>query len=224
MTTSGERRAAAAAAGQVGEHDATAEAVAAVRSLVDGLRVADAPREVLERVTALATDAAALLDPHRVQGMRMQGALYPEVMLGGGGPSGSDPATIFPYSPVVGPLNPLAPPIELVFDGERIRGTAMLGAPYAGPPDMVHGGEIALVFDELLGTTNVCHGLGAFTGTLSVRYERPTPLDAELELEAWIDRVEGRKVFTTGTISHRGEVTARGEGIFIRTGIAALDG
>jgi len=82
---------------------------------------------------------------------------------------------------------------------------------------MVHGGIIALAFDELLGTTNVCLGLGGFTGTLSVRYERPTPIETELTMEAHVDRTEGRKVFTVGTISHAGEVTARAEGVFIRT-------
>jgi acyl-coenzyme A thioesterase PaaI-like protein len=221
--TSGDRRRAASATGQVGEHEATAGAVAAVRSLIDVLRVADAPAEVLEQVAGLADEAAALLAPHRVDAMRMQGALYPEVMLGGGGPEGRDPAGFFPYSPVVGPLNPLSPPIVLTSDGERTTGTAVLGAPYVGPPDMVHGGHIALIFDELLGVTNVINGLGAFTGTLNIRYERPTPLNAELELEGWIDRVEGRKVFTVGTISHGGQVTARGEGIFIRTELSALD-
>ena len=39
----------------------------------------------------------------------------------------------------------------------------------------------------------------------------------ELELESWVDRIEGRKVFTAGTISINGEVTARAEGIFIMT-------
>ena len=35
-------------------------------------------------------------------------------------------------------------------------------------------------------------------------------------LEASVDRVEGRKVISVGTITHGGEVTARAEGIFIR--------
>ena len=34
--------------------------------------------------------------------------------------------------------------------------------------------------------------------------------------DAWVDRTEGRKVFTVGTISAGGEVTARADGVFIR--------
>jgi acyl-coenzyme A thioesterase PaaI-like protein len=81
---------------------------------------------------------------------------------------------------------------------------------------MDHGGVIALLFDEAMGAANVCEGVGGFTGTLTVRYERPTPLDQELEVEAQVANAEGRKVITRGTISHGGQVTARAEGVFIR--------
>ena len=105
---------------------------------------------------------------------------------------------------------------NLTWDGEHIRGTATFGATHAGPPNMVHGGVVALLFDEVLGCANMCAGVGGFTGTLTIRYEKPTPLNGELELESHIDTVEGRKIRTTGTITHDGQVTARAEGIFIR--------
>ena len=79
-----------------------------------------------------------------------------------------------------------------------------------------------MVFDELLGAVNACLGLGAFTGTLSIRYERLTPIEAELEVESWVDRTEGRKVYTVGTIRAAGEVTARAEGVFIRVDPSAF--
>ena len=41
-------------------------------------------------------------------------------------------------------------------------------------------------------------------------------------MESWVDRTEGRKVFTVGTISGGGEVTARAEGVFIRVSTARL--
>jgi acyl-coenzyme A thioesterase PaaI-like protein len=202
------------AAPQVEHPAATAAAVQATRELVAALRVADADPAVLEEVARTAREATALLAPHRVEAMRMQGSLRPEQH--GRGFESKVPAEIFPYSPVVGPLNPLAPPVEAHFDGERVHGTVTLGAAYVGPPQMVHGGVIALLFDEVLGIANVCHGVGAFTGTLTVRYERPTPLERPLQLESWVERAEGRKVITRGTISHDGEVTASAEGIFIQ--------
>ncbi len=200
---------------QVVHGDAHLAAVEAVRGLIAALRVADAPAADLAEAEKLAREATDLLTPHAVHATVMQGALradagaMPE-------PVADDPAVFFPYSPVVGPLNPLAPPAELRFADGHLRGVATFSESYVGPPDMVHGGIIALTFDELLGAVNVCHGLGAFTGTLTIRYERPTPLGVELELDAWLDRTEGRKVFTSGTISHGGHVTARAHGVFIR--------
>jgi acyl dehydratase len=130
---------------------------------------------------------------------------------------GKTPEVFFPYSPIVGPRNPLSPPVRMWMDGERMLGAVTLGAPYTGPPSMVHGGVIALIFDELLGAVNVAHDLGAFTGTLTVRYERPTPIGEPLELVAWVDRIEGRKVLSDGELRHQGQVTARAHGVFIRS-------
>jgi acyl-coenzyme A thioesterase PaaI-like protein len=212
---------------QVGDPVATRATVDATRTLIDTLRVTDAPADDLARAAALIEQAEAILRPHRVEAMRMQGALRPERMtlparadlipLEGDQPA--VPADFFPYSAIIGPLNPLAPPAVLHWDGERIRGTAVFGAPWVGPPNMVHGGIIALLFDEMLGGANVCEGVGGFTGTLTVRYEAPTPLGGELELEAWVDTIEGRKIVSRGTITHDGTVTARAEGIFIRASV-----
>ena len=82
---------------------------------------------------------------------------------------------------MVGFANPVAPPIEVWAvegeDGRReIRGRATFDYQYEGPPTCVHGGVIAEVFDEMLGISNLLVGQGAMTGTLTIRYRRPTPL------------------------------------------------
>ncbi len=200
---------------QVAHPAATEALVDATRRLVATQRVADAPLDVLEQAAALVREAIDLLAPHQVDGVPGQNALraaYPDREQFATG----DPARFFPYSPVVGPLNAIAPPVVFTFDGERMRGHGTLGAPYTGPPGTVHGGVVAMVLDELLGAVNACLGLGAYTGTLTIRYERPTPIGQELSFDAWVDRTEGRKVFTVGTISAGDFVTARADGLFIR--------
>lgn len=202
------------------EHRAeTIETAAAVRDLIARLRVADAPPEALARAAALAQEAAALLEPYAVHDAQPGQSHLRTVPFTGGLPKLVDPGEFFPYSSVVGPLNPVAPPIALSWDGTTVTGTVTLGEVYSGPPGAVHGGIVALIFDELLGVANVKSGVGAFTGTLSIRYERFTPVRRELELAAHVDRTERRKVFTVGTISCDGEVTARAEGIFIQVGL-----
>jgi acyl-coenzyme A thioesterase PaaI-like protein len=137
-------------------------------------------------------------------------------------PSGH-PQDFFPTSPMTGFANPVAPPVEVWAvvgaDGTReVRGRATLGYQYEGPPTCVHGGVIAELFDEILGLANLVVGEGAMTGTLTVRYRRPTPLLSPLELVARHTGRERRKVFTWGGIYYEGELTAEAEGIFIHVG------
>ena len=80
----------------------------------------------------------------------------------------------------------------------------------------VHGGIIAAVFDELLAMANVVSGFAGFTGTLTIRYHRHTPLDRPIELWAVNERRSGRKQFSRGEMRVDGKVTASAEGLFIR--------
>ena len=123
-----------------------------------------------------------------------------------------------PRSPIVGDVNPVAPPFayELSPDGIAARGT--FGAAYEGPPGYVHGGWVALAFDEALGMANIASGHPGMTARLAVRYRRPTPLHAELQLDAHTQRVDGRRITTVGTLSADGVVTAEAEGLFVQIG------
>jgi hypothetical protein len=130
------------------------------------------------------------------------------------------PQDYFPTSPIVGYSNPIAPPIDVwVVLGEggqrEMRGRATFDYPYEGPPTCVHGGVIAELFDELLGAANIVAGQAAMTGTLTVRYRRPTPLMAPLDLESRMTGKDGRKIYAWGGIYYQGELTAEAEGIFI---------
>ena len=109
----------------------------------------------------------------------------------------------------------MSPPVQYTVRGGRIHGTGTFGAPYEGPPGYVHGGMIALAFDELLGIANITSGHPGMTGTLTVRYRRPTPLGQELDFEAWTERVEGRRITTRGRITAHGTLTAEAEGLFV---------
>lgn len=128
---------------------------------------------------------------------------------------GLGPEQFFPFSPQIGPYNPIAPPVSVqVVDG-IVHGTGNLDAAYEGPPGCVHGGMIASIFDEILGVANIAAGLGAMTGTLTIKYRSPTPLKTDLTFTARQVSVDGRKVRSEGTI-HSGErLCAEAEGVFI---------
>ena len=190
----------------------------AVRRLITATRLADPPPGMANDLAGRLQLVTTELEAHSYSGTIAQGSLRNdanpvEKRLG-------KPAEIFPYSPALGPLNPIAPPLEaMVVDGDpfrEIRATGVLEAPYVGPPDIVQGGVIALLFDDVLGTALVVNDCGAMTGTLTVRYEAPTPICTEL---TWLGRLEGvedRRVFASGELWVEGRRTATAEGVFIR--------
>jgi acyl-coenzyme A thioesterase PaaI-like protein len=120
-----------------------------------------------------------------------------------------------PRSPLVGIVSPLSPAATWTFDDGVLDLRVTFGAPYEGPPGYLHGGFVALTFDELLGMVTVLAGHGGLTGRLTVRYRRPTPLHRELRCTAWIEHREGRRVVARGTIHAGDELTAEGHGLFV---------
>ena len=183
-------------------------------------RLADAMRLVIERVVSsdapedeLRTAADAL------ERYAKQLQAHPRLKRMSGhaeSANAGDVGAFFDQSPLIGLANPLAPPITIRTSGEKTaRATVTFGSAYEGPPGSVHGGFVAAAFDEVLGFVQSLSGKGGFTGTLTVRYRKPTPLHTELVFEAEITRVEGRKIFTTGRLLAGDVLCAEGEGIFI---------
>ena len=86
---------------------------------------------------------------------------------------------------------------------------------HTGPPGCVHGGWIALAFDEVLGWANFRAGVGAMTAHLGIRYRAPTPIGAPVEFRVPWPEVHGRRVHTKATLTADGILTAEADGLFI---------
>jgi hypothetical protein len=134
---------------------------------------------------------------------------------GGPADAGGDDARLLERSGIAGLSNPLSPPLHIWVEGDRVLGWASYPQQYEGPPGCVHGGFVAAAFDDLLGATQTLSGRAGFTGTLTVRMVKPTPLHRRIDYEGGVDSVEGRKIFTWGRATHGGEEVARAEGLFI---------
>ncbi len=205
-----------------GEHaEAEAEAaersiealVAATRELIDRVRRTRAPVAELHAAREAIESIAAQLDATAHAGPYAQAALDGSHGLIG---QTIDPMQIFPYSPLIGRLNPLAPPAEFRVEDGRVLGEVTLGPAYCGPPHHVHGGVVAALMDELLGTVNVVNGLGAMTGRLTIHYRAATPLGVPLRLEASHTGSEGRKVWAEGRMFDGERLLVEAEGLFIQ--------
>jgi hypothetical protein len=127
-----------------------------------------------------------------------------------------DGQTIAWGNAVVGLRNPVAPPLVLHHDPDGLVWSEfVLGAPYEGPPQHVHGGVSALILDHVLGATAHRPGRPAYTGTLTLRYRRRTELGRRLRAQAWVERTEGVKTFSVGQLADDEGVTVEAEGVFI---------
>ncbi len=120
-------------------------------------------------------------------------------------------------NPVTGFRNAIAPPLVMHEESDGLWWSEFeLGEAYQGPPGWVHGGVLALVLDQLLGEA-ASDGLTKplFTGTITLRYLRGTPL-GKLRAEAAIERTDGYKTFVSGHMCDAEGKTVEAEGIFIK--------
>ncbi len=87
---------------------------------------------------------------------------------------------------------------------------------HEGGPGVGHGGWTASVLDEVLGHVPLLHGSLSVTGTLTVHYVKPVPLDYPLIARAWVDRRDAEKWFVSG------ELVLATSGGLLATGTAVL--
>ena len=184
-----------------------------MRRVIERLVATKAPEEDLRAAADALEYVASILEQYP------QGRLYEGFAESAISP---DPHAFFDYSPVMGEANPLAAPLRLEVRDGMVHGTVHFGSAYEGPPGAVHGGYVACAFDEVLGLTQSIGGTPGMTGTLTINYRRPTPLHTDLRFEGHIDRVEGRKRFTTGYLYAGDELTAEAEGVFISVDMSKI--
>lgn len=129
-----------------------------------------------------------------------------------------NPRAFFDNSPLAGAANPVAPPLRMAVVGNEVEARVTFGRAYEGPPGHIHGGFVAAAFDEVLGFVQTLSGVSGMTGTLTVRYRRPSPLYRELHLQGRIERIEGRKIFTSGALRDGETLLAEAEAVFVNVG------
>lgn len=100
-------------------------------------------------------------------------------------------------------------------DSERVRGTVRYGRYFLGGNGAVHGGAVPLLFDEVFGRLANSGRPPSRTAYLRTDYRAVAPVGEELVVESWMERIEGRKRFVRGTLSHAGTLCAEAEALFV---------
>lgn len=103
-----------------------------------------------------------------------------------------------------------------VQENGHVEGLITLGIEKEGPPGHAHGGALATMIDEVMGAAAWHNGYRVLAANLNFNYRRPAPLGVELRVRGWIERVDGRKIFTSGEVLlPDGIVATEGTGLFI---------
>jgi acyl-coenzyme A thioesterase PaaI-like protein len=166
------------------------------RTLQDKVVSSNPPEELWDEVSGLAENAIDLLEPwaapewQRPAGMRVD--------LPGRG-------------------NPLLVPFVWEEESDsHIRGRVVFRPFHLGGNGAAHGGTLPLLFDEVLGrlANSTGRAIGR-TAYLKVNFRKITPIGITLQVDATVDRVEGRKRWVSARLLDDGNLVADAEGLFV---------
>lgn len=115
--------------------------------------------------------------------------------------------------------------LKLTFHGDPEKGTAWTEflPPHflEGGANMMHGGFITLLLDEVSSKVLSLQGKRGVTRNIEVSFEKPVNLSGPVRLEAKLIQQEGRKHFIDATILNpMGEVLAKSTALFLVFNVA----
>jgi acyl-coenzyme A thioesterase PaaI-like protein len=101
--------------------------------------------------------------------------------------------------------------------GQRMIGVATFGADAEGHAGHAHGGAIASLIDDAMGTTAWTAGHRVFTLSMTVNFRSFVPLATPVRIETSVASVDGRKVnVTCRVLTPPDNVHAEATGLFLQ--------
>lgn len=172
-----------------------------MRALQDHARAVDAPDEVISRAADALQEVCDLLAPFDTDEWSAPSGRRLDLPMRG---------------------NLLAVPMKLQRQrspgsADRLHGWARFRRFHLGRNGAAHGGAIAMLFDSVLGTASWLLTGGPYqrTAYLHINYRNIVPIERELQIETWVSRTEGRKIYVETRLCDGGTVLADAEGLFV---------
>lgn len=116
---------------------------------------------------------------------------------------------------IEGILTPAGVEPKATMATDRVTASVVFGPDQQGHRGVAHGGTVAHAFDSLFGMFYTFPRFPLYTRELTVRYRKPVPIETNIALEGYIDRIEGRQTFLRGTATRDGVVLAEAEAIMV---------
>jgi acyl-coenzyme A thioesterase PaaI-like protein len=114
-----------------------------------------------------------------------------------------------------GPENSASMGLRLHAEGGRVVGDIVFDQRHEGAPGFAHGGAVATILDDTLGTVPALLRVPAVTANLSIDYRSPAILGKHLRVEAWAVDREGRKVRLAARMTNGETVIAEATALFV---------
>ena len=171
--------------------------IEAVRTLQDHTRAADAPDDVITKAADMIEAAAELLAPFDADEWTTPSGRRMDLPNRG---------------------NIMQVPADLRTVGDEVDGVVRFRRFHLGRNGAVHGGAVALMWDSVLGFAafRLTRSLKQRTAYLHVNYRKIVPIDRDLQVDARIDRSEGRKIFVTGRLFDGDALLCDAEALFVK--------
>ncbi|BBY42970.1 PaaI family thioesterase [Mycolicibacterium celeriflavum] len=172
--------------------------VEAVRTLQDHARAADAPDAVITEAADQIEKVSQLLAPYYADEWASPSGRRMDLPNRG---------------------NVLAVPLDVhVTEDQRIAGTAEFRRFHLGRNGAAHGGAVAMLFDSVLGFTafKLSGSRAQRTAFLHVDYRKIAHVEKQFQVDAGIDRIEGRKIFVSGRLLDADTVLAEAHALFVK--------
>ena len=111
--------------------------------------------------------------------------------------------------------------LEMYGDDEalRVEGSFVVTEHHQGAPGLAHGGVISAAVDEGMGYLLWLVQSPAVTAPLEVDYRKPVPVGSRLELEAHVERIQGRKIFAWLVGRVDGQVAVEARAMYLKVSV-----
>ena len=117
------------------------------------------------------------------------------------------------YCFVCGPENPMGLKLDFAFDGKTIRTEYVPPKEHQGYMDIVHGGIVSALLDEVMVKVAIEHGKPAVTAQMDIRLKKAVSIGTKITISAEITK-ETRKTleaYAKATVNDEIVADARGK-------------
>jgi beta-phosphoglucomutase family hydrolase len=114
------------------------------------------------------------------------------------------------------PENPIGLKLKPVHDGEKVTAEFTAGKFHQGWNDVVHGGILYTLLDEVNAYAMLCHGVEfGVTAKSEIRFKQVAPINEPLQASAWVIKLTKRLMETKGVLTLKDNtVIADGDFLF----------